>query len=314
MPLGLSSGELALIALAGAVAFGPKDVPVIARTAGRLAGRAVGHLRSFRTTMGSFAERAQIAQVHLELQQAMAQLEAIRHELRSGVSLSSSVPLTRSAAIKEERITEDLEQNGLKEKHLGLRHPPHTSIKTAQEAFGGAFSPSYREPFSSTRGNVLTVDSTNNEYGTKSTELSNASLGLRSPLLSEEISKWSTNMQSTDSVLASLRVSEHGASDRCSESNGFVVKESGKDGEPVQFGDSKKGELQNSVHGVGGDNTEDDCFQRNVVPISAVTAGLIPKRAGGSTSGSDILMDSLVEEEVASHAVLFLKDHPPHNS
>jgi hypothetical protein len=42
MPLGFSMGEVVVTLGVVAVAFGPKDIPVIARGLGRMAGQAVG--------------------------------------------------------------------------------------------------------------------------------------------------------------------------------------------------------------------------------------------------------------------------------
>ncbi|CAI7814559.1 unnamed protein product [Closterium sp. NIES-53] len=85
--LGLSNGEIGLLVFLGIVAFGPKDIPVIARAAGRLTGRAMGFVHAARTKFSSFADQTQLSELQQEVQQAMAQLQAIRHQLNSGVSL-----------------------------------------------------------------------------------------------------------------------------------------------------------------------------------------------------------------------------------
>ncbi|KAF7804692.1 sec-independent translocase TatB-like protein isoform X1 [Senna tora] len=73
---------------------GPKDLPIIARTAGRLAGRAIGYVQLARGQFDSVMQQSQARQVHKELQDTMAQLEAIRHEIRS-VSFINPGPMTR---------------------------------------------------------------------------------------------------------------------------------------------------------------------------------------------------------------------------
>ncbi|GER24885.1 v-type proton ATPase subunit F [Striga asiatica] len=73
--------------------LGPKDLPVIARTAGRLAGRAIGYVQVTRGQFESVMQQSQARQVHKELQDTMAQLEAIRHEIRS-ISFMNPGPLT----------------------------------------------------------------------------------------------------------------------------------------------------------------------------------------------------------------------------
>ncbi|OWM72648.1 uncharacterized protein LOC116196149 [Punica granatum] len=92
--LGISYGELFLILGATAALIGPKDLPLIARTAGRLAGRAIGYVQLARGQFDSVMQQTQARQVHKELQDTMAQLEAIRHEIRS-ISFINPGPMTR---------------------------------------------------------------------------------------------------------------------------------------------------------------------------------------------------------------------------
>ncbi|KAJ9187634.1 hypothetical protein P3X46_003063 [Hevea brasiliensis] len=92
--LGISYGELFLLLGATAALIGPKDLPVIARTAGRLAGRAIGYVQLARGQFENVMQQSQARQVHKELQDTMAQLEAIRHEIRS-ISILNPGPLTR---------------------------------------------------------------------------------------------------------------------------------------------------------------------------------------------------------------------------
>ncbi|EYU46515.1 hypothetical protein ABFS82_04G035500 [Erythranthe guttata] len=91
--LGISYGELFLLLGATAALIGPKDLPVISRTAGRLAGRAIGYVQVARGQFESVMQQSQARQVHKELQDTMAQLEAIRHEIRS-ISFMNPGPLT----------------------------------------------------------------------------------------------------------------------------------------------------------------------------------------------------------------------------
>ncbi|CAI5990640.1 unnamed protein product [Closterium sp. NIES-65] len=63
----------------------PKDIPVIARAAGRLTGRAMGFVHAARTKFSSFADQSQLSELQQEVQQAMAQLQTIRHQLNSGM-------------------------------------------------------------------------------------------------------------------------------------------------------------------------------------------------------------------------------------
>ncbi|CAH9075750.1 unnamed protein product [Cuscuta epithymum] len=91
--LGFSYRELFLLLGATAALIGPKDLPVIARTAGRLSGRAIGYVQMARGQFESVMQQTQARQVHKELQDTIAQLEAIRHEIRT-ISFVNPGPLT----------------------------------------------------------------------------------------------------------------------------------------------------------------------------------------------------------------------------
>ncbi|XP_012571228.1 uncharacterized protein [Cicer arietinum] len=92
--LGFSYGEIFLLLGATAALIGPKDLPIISRTAGRLAGRAIGYVQLARGQLETVMQQSQARQVHKELQDTMAQLDAIRHEIRS-ISIINPGPLTR---------------------------------------------------------------------------------------------------------------------------------------------------------------------------------------------------------------------------
>ncbi|KAL3033417.1 hypothetical protein AAZX31_02G136600 [Glycine max] len=81
--LGFSYGEIFLSL--GATA---------ALIAGRLAGRAIGCVQLARGQFDTVMQQSQARRVHKELQDTMAQLDAIHHEIRS-VSIINAGPLTR---------------------------------------------------------------------------------------------------------------------------------------------------------------------------------------------------------------------------
>uniref|UniRef100_A0A7N0UEE0 Sec-independent protein translocase protein TatB n=1 Tax=Kalanchoe fedtschenkoi TaxID=63787 RepID=A0A7N0UEE0_KALFE len=93
--LGISYGEWFVIMGAAAALIGPKDLPRIARTLGRLAGRSIGYVQMARGQLDSVMQQSQARQVHKELQDTMSQLEAIRHEIR-GLSMLNPGPMTKS--------------------------------------------------------------------------------------------------------------------------------------------------------------------------------------------------------------------------
>ncbi|KAK4855089.1 hypothetical protein QYF36_003891 [Acer negundo] len=116
--LGISYGELFLIIGATAALVGPKDLPMIARTAGRLAGRAIGYVQLARGQFDNVMQQSQARQVQKELQDAMQQLEAIRHEIRS-VSFINPGPMTRKLMDSPLEPTINLTDNSSSEKSEG---------------------------------------------------------------------------------------------------------------------------------------------------------------------------------------------------
>lgn len=92
--LGISYGEVLLLIGATAALIGPKDLPLISRMAGRMAGRAIGYVQLARGQFDSMMEQTNARKVHKELQDTLAQLDAIRHEIRS-ISILNPGPLTQ---------------------------------------------------------------------------------------------------------------------------------------------------------------------------------------------------------------------------
>ncbi|PWA79415.1 hypothetical protein CTI12_AA113810 [Artemisia annua] len=106
--LGLSYGELFLIIGATAALIGPKDLPRIVRVAGRLAGRSIGYVQMARGQFDNVMQQSQAKQVHKELQDTIAQLEAIRHEIRT-ISFVNPGPLTSRLV---DNVAQNLTANG----------------------------------------------------------------------------------------------------------------------------------------------------------------------------------------------------------
>ncbi|KAL5725200.1 hypothetical protein ACHQM5_008370 [Ranunculus cassubicifolius] len=110
--LGVSYGEIFLIIGASAVLLGPKDLPMIARTVGRLAGRSIGYVQLARGQFENVMQQSQAKQVHKELQDTMQQLEAIRHEIRS-ISFMNPGPMARSLMDKKTEPTPDTSETSV---------------------------------------------------------------------------------------------------------------------------------------------------------------------------------------------------------
>ncbi|GJN04637.1 hypothetical protein PR202_ga22201 [Eleusine coracana subsp. coracana] len=81
--LGFSTGQLLVILGACSVMMKPSDMVKIARTAGRMTGRAVGRLIVARRQLDDILGQSAATQVHKELKDAMTQLDTIRYEVQS---------------------------------------------------------------------------------------------------------------------------------------------------------------------------------------------------------------------------------------
>eukprot|EP00252_Welwitschia_mirabilis_P006715 TRINITY_DN1760_c0_g1_i1.p1 TRINITY_DN1760_c0_g1~~TRINITY_DN1760_c0_g1_i1.p1 ORF type:complete len:253 (-),score=77.83 TRINITY_DN1760_c0_g1_i1:482-1240(-) len=225
--LGLTYGEVFLIIGATIAVVGPKDVPKIARAVGRLAGRAVGYVQSARGQMQDIMQKTQAKAVHKELQEALGQLEAIRHEIRS-ITLVNPPPLTR-------KFVHDSEPSIPRESHI------EKDLK-------------------------LGLDTQNDDEDFKT---------------KEAISKV---VKSEQCNYASLQ-SQAAAYSRLAEAS--------------QKSNSQNLQKPSSVDGFGGTD------QITVLPVSAESAGLLPKQK--ERSGSDVVLEAILEADVAHHATEFFK-------
>ncbi|XP_075507168.1 uncharacterized protein LOC142543668 isoform X1 [Primulina tabacum] len=222
---GISYGELFLIVGAAAALIGPKDLPIISRTMGRLAGRAIGYVQIARGQFESVMQQAQARQVHKELQDTMAQLEAIRHEIRS-ISFMNPGPLTT-------RLVDNIAKP--KSVDTETSKPPDEVAAIAETTTTIAMPKDH----SSTTSSPCDIHSQAMTYA----KLADAS---------------SLGVKSMDEVLNELT---------------------------------------------------DESGQFTVLPISAESAGLLPKPKGierDNFRGSDLLLEAVLEEDVAHNAKEFL--------
>ncbi|GAB4830461.1 hypothetical protein Ancab_020174 [Ancistrocladus abbreviatus] len=233
--LGLSYGEIFLILGATAALIGPKDLPIIARTAGRLAGRAIGYVQLARGQFENVMQQTQFRQVNKELQDTMAQLEAIRLEIRS-ISIMNPSPLTRSFMDNPGQTNTnsgDMENaappnlNGEKKPTVSLQHEQQKNMKPA--------------------------------------------------------AGMSKDHSSAGSVPSDLH-SQATAYARLAESQALKTVSS-QHGADMHVFDDRPGLL-------------------SVLPVSAESAGLLPNRQG-ETTGSDIVLEAVLEAEVARNAKEF---------
>ncbi|KAH9626732.1 hypothetical protein KSS87_022046 [Heliosperma pusillum] len=253
--LGLSYGEIFLILGATAALIGPKDLPIIAKTAGRLAGRAIGYVQLARGQFENVMQQTQfrqekqqqpasaspLANVNKELQDTMAQLEAIRYEIRS-FSIMNPGPLTQKLmdnATQPNTETGDIKDTG----------PSTQSV----ESRGVGTHPAQHLQQQQPRYNFKAETSPFKEHS------SAASV--------------SSNLLSQASMYAKLAESQ-----------------------PLKSGE---------VEGSGDmDKINDQPGLLSVLPVSAESAGLLPKRQGEVT-GSDIVLEAVLEAEVARNAKEF---------
>ncbi|KAK1592708.1 hypothetical protein Q3G72_029059 [Acer saccharum] len=113
--LGISYGELFLIIGAAAALVGPKDLPMIARTAGRLAGRAIGYVQLARRQFDNVMQQSQARQ-------------AIGHEIRS-VSFINPGPVTQKLIYRPLEPTINLTDNSSSEKSEGEQRSTNAVMK-----------------------------------------------------------------------------------------------------------------------------------------------------------------------------------------
>ncbi|XP_037492330.1 sec-independent protein translocase protein TatB isoform X3 [Jatropha curcas] len=235
---GMSYGEIFLLLGATAALIGPKDLPVIARTAGRLAGRAIGYVQLARGQFESVMQQSQARQVHKELQDTMAQLEAIRHEIRS-ISILSPGPLTRRLVDNVDN-TSGSNANGICE-NQDVENTLKVTISqpSSEQRIGGSIATSAFSKASD-----------------------------------------SCSMHSQATVYARLA---EAAAQKTS------LLDSGADAEKLI----------------------DDAGLPNVLPVSAESAGMLPKRSD-DVKGSDIVLEAVLEAEVAHNAKEFFALHYEH--
>lgn len=216
--LGISYGEWFLIMGATAALIGPKDLPLVARTLGRLAGRSIGYVQMARGQLDSVMQHTQARQVHKELQDTMVQLDAIRHEIRS-LSVLNPGPMTKSL------LEKTLDSN------------------STQEA-------------------MATDDEVEKSEEDRSLP----------KMPKDSFHKPSVATSTVSQAVAYARLAEAAANAK--------VKSGTKD-----------------------DMHYDESGLLSVLPISAESAGLLPKQKGtGSPHGSDILLEAIIEAEVAHNA------------
>ncbi|OIT26289.1 PREDICTED: uncharacterized protein LOC109215500 [Nicotiana attenuata] len=229
--LGISYGELFLLLGATAALIGPKDLPIIARTAGRFAGCSIGYVQLARGQFESVMQQSQARQVHKELQDTIAQLEAIRHEIRT-ISFMNPGPLTsRLVDSINTTAANSTVENG----------PKKSDIKSTIVEKG---------PQISEKENIVATI-TPEDYSSRKSLTDMHSQAAAYARLAET------------TPLKSISINKECLSELTDESGSIIV-----------------------------------------LPVSAESAGLLPKRKD-EAKGSDIVLEAILEAEVANNAKEF---------
>ncbi|MCO5602331.1 hypothetical protein L7F22_056461 [Adiantum nelumboides] len=107
MVFGLSYGEVFLLMVGTVVLLGPKDVPVIARAAGRLTGRAIGYIQTMRSQADTIMQQSQANNMSLLLScEYLAGLAATKlvHKIENTLDRFADASGTRSNAQAENSL------------------------------------------------------------------------------------------------------------------------------------------------------------------------------------------------------------------
>ncbi|KAK3120320.1 hypothetical protein QOZ80_9AG0685700 [Eleusine coracana subsp. coracana] len=261
--LGFSTGQLLVILGACSVMMKPSDMVKIARTAGRMTGRAVGRLIVARRQLDDILGQSAATQVHKELKDAMTQLDTIRYEVQSLSRLTPGQFMKQHNTGMTEAEKSDA-SDGSPAKLEEFRHEIRSIIRDEIESICKTRPDSIRNLASTTEASKS--DLTDDPMALKSKDMKIANTG-------------STNLQSQALTYS-----------RLSEAPGMTMTSSLSGNYQEQF---------KETNGLV-----------NVLPISAESAGLLPNRQAEPT-GSDLVLEAVLEAEVANNAKIFVSQPPP---
>jgi len=86
MVFGVSTTTLVVMLGAGALALGPKDVPLVARFLGRIAGRAVSHVTHASRAFERAAADADVGSIRADIRASMRELRGVATEIEEGLN------------------------------------------------------------------------------------------------------------------------------------------------------------------------------------------------------------------------------------
>ncbi|XP_074591017.1 uncharacterized protein LOC141846890 isoform X1 [Curcuma longa] len=255
---GISFGQLFLVIGAAAVLVKPKDLPVVAKTAGRLVGKAVGHVLLFRSQLQPFIQQSEATKVHKELRDAIAQYEVIRHEIRN----------------------------------LGILHPdPFSRRLDIPESQQSATGSDVADKTNEENAKPTTIPQDLNRTNSASSRL-HSQASSYAQLVQDLATKSETSGTQEDATKPNISVDfdkENSASTLHSQAVAYAKLAEALDNEshPATHETEVKPNAEGGL--------------ANVLPVSAETLGLLPKRSE-EINGSDIMLEAMLEEQVAHKA------------
>ncbi|KAK2970195.1 hypothetical protein RJ640_019663, partial [Escallonia rubra] len=274
--LGLSYGELFLIIGATAALIGPKDLPVISRTAGRLAGRAIGYVQMARGQFENVMQQSQARQVSLPPYPVLVSLSSakdhflLNHSLyrvsfhgifiqeKSSIAFSVAMPFNADDAMVHKELQDTMAQLE------AIRHEIRTISFMNPGPLGTRLVDNLGRP-SATDENSL-PENTDKDYP---------------PTMSgSKVEDTSSKDFSSTMVSSSKMHSQATAYARLAESAALNSR-------------STKNEEVNEL--------TDESGLPAVLPVSAESAGLLPNRKDDA-NGSDLVLEAILEAEVARSA------------
>ncbi|KAL6772330.1 hypothetical protein ACKKBG_A29830 [Auxenochlorella protothecoides x Auxenochlorella symbiontica] len=247
--------EIAIVAVAGAVLFGPKELPGIARALGRQTGRAMAYVQAGRTHFFKFARENEVDKLHADLSATLNQLNAIRDELRGGLNIMKPGPMTR-------RLLQD---QGLAPAPLSIG-----TLATPATPEGGSAGAQARPV---------------------------ASFSVRDPAAVPQpqapASSWAASGAAPAQPAAMASLMQAG-------------RTAGVHGPRIEGANAPSTARQTGLGTARG--SPDQGPHPSQIPVSALEAGLVQDRTGTTPTGSDLMMDALLEEMVARQAQMFFKN------
>ncbi|KAF7071006.1 hypothetical protein CFC21_076426 [Triticum aestivum] len=321
--LGVSTSQLLVILGACSVMMKPSDMIKMARVAGRMTGRAVGRLMLYRRQMDDIFEQTAAKKINTELQDAMSKLQSIGYEVQN---LSRITP---GQFIKRQHNTEGMTEAGTYDgsatqnllihgsavislwiewlsPQAGKSHPisrPFGGIEDRQFRRHCGSSDFIRVQSGEFRDDIRSIirdeiESFCRKNPDQFTRRLNNSDGIQNSEKPAEATKFDVTNKF---AMTSKDMESANASSTNLHSQAMMY---------ARLSVSPGTKMSSSMSVSYGEQFKESNGLLNVLPISAESAGLLPKHAG-EPKGSDILLEAVVEAEVAENAKFFVSQ--PHD-